>query len=128
MNEWVWIDSAVLLAVHDQQLAEHGGASGVRDVGLFQSAVARPMQIAAYGDPDTFELAAAYCYGIAKNHPFIDGNKRTAFVAMEMFLMLNGFELSANDIECIVTMLSVAAGDTSDGELAAWIRANSKAT
>ena len=77
---WQWIDAAVVLAVHDQQLVEHGGSAGVRDMGLLESALARPEQLAAYGDPDIFDLAATYAHGIARNHPFVDGNKRTAYV------------------------------------------------
>ena len=94
---WVWIEPAVIRAVHEEQLAEHGGGLGTREMGLLESALARPMHLAAYGAPDVAALAAAYGYGIAKNHPFIDGNKRTAFVAVELFLMLNGWELTATD-------------------------------
>lgn len=127
MNDvWIWIDPAVLSAVHDEQLLEHGGAAGVRDPGLFESALARPRNSASYGDPDAAALAAAYGYGIARNHPFIDGNKRTAFVAIELFLALNGLELKAGDADCVLTMLSVAAGTLSEDELAAWIRQHSK--
>lgn len=122
MNEWVWIDSAVLLAVHDEQLAEHGGASGTRDIGLFESAIARPLHLAHYGRPDAADLAAAYGYGIARNHPFIDGNKRTAFVATELLLALNGMELLANDADCVTTMLAVAAGELDEAAFARWLR------
>ncbi len=83
---WIWIDPAVVLAVHDEQLAEHGGMSGIRDMGLLQSGLARPVQLETYGDPDVFDLAAAYAYGIAQNHPFVDGNKRTAYVVSMLFL------------------------------------------
>ncbi len=124
MTRWVWIDAAVLRAVHEEQLAEHGGASGTRDEGLFESALARPENLAAYGAPDIAALAAAYGWGLARNHPFVDGNKRTAFVATELFLMLNGFELTADDASCILTMLTVAAGDMSEDAFAAWIRAH----
>lgn len=123
MNDvWIWIDPAVLSAVHEEQLLEHGGAAGVRDPGLFESALARPRNTAAYGAPDAAALAAAYGYGIARNHPFVDGNKRTAFVAIELFLALNGMELRAVDADCVMTMLSVAAGTLSEDDLAAWIR------
>ena len=126
MNDvWIWIDPAVLSAVHDEQLLEHGGASGVRDPGLFESAMARPRHAASYGDPDAAALAAAYGFGIARNHPFIDGNKRTAFVAIELFLALNGPELQAEDADCVLTMLAVAAGTLSEDDLAAWIRLHS---
>ena len=126
MNDvWIWIDPAVLSAVHDEQLLEHGGAAGVRDAGLFESALARPRHAASYGDPDAAALAAAYGYGIARNHPFIDGNKRTAFVAIELFLDLNGQELRADDAECVMTMLAVASGALSEDALATWIRQHS---
>ena len=119
---WVWIASEVLYAVHDEQLAEHGGLAGLRDANAFESAIARAQQLAHYGTPDVAAMAAAYGFGIARNHPFSDGNKRTAFVAMELFLALNGYELVATDAECILTMLSVAAGDTDDDAFAQSIR------
>jgi death on curing protein len=123
VNEpWVWIEPAVIRAVHEEQLAEHGGAIGTRDVGLLESALARPMQLAAYGEPDVAALAAAYGYGLAKNHPFIDGNKRTAFVAVELFLLLNGWELTSTDADCVLTMLGVAAGTLDEPAFAEWIR------
>lgn len=125
MKPWVWIDRAVLLAVHDEQLAEHGGAAGLRDAGLFDSALARPLNLAVYGEPDAADLAASYAVGLAKNHPFVDGNKRTAFVAMELFLALNGWDLTAGDAECVFTMLAVAAGDMDEAALAEWLRGNS---
>ncbi|KNZ30619.1 MAG: death-on-curing protein [Methylibium sp. NZG] len=123
---WVWIDAAVIRAVHDEQLAEHGGAAGLRDAGMLESAMARPQQLAAYGEPDLAELAAAYGFGLARNHPFVDGNKRSAFVAVELFLELNGHELIANDVDCVMTMLKLAAGELSEPDFAAWVRANSK--
>jgi len=122
MSRWAWLDPAVLRAVHEEQLAEHGGAYGTRDAGLFESALARPESLAAYGAPDAAALAAAYGWGLARNHPFVDGNKRTAFVATELFLMLNGFELAADDAACVLTMLCVASGDMSEDAFAAWIR------
>ena len=115
----------VLYAVHDAQLAEHGGLAGVRDAGLFASALARPQNVAAHGNPDCAELAAEYGHGIARNHLFIDGSKRTAFVAVELFLVLNGFELLADDMSCVLTMLAVAAGELCEASFAGWIRANS---
>ncbi len=127
MNEpWRWLAADVLLAVHEEQLAEHGGAAGVRDLGLFESALARPLNLAAYGDPDAAALAAAYGVGLAKNHPFTDGNKRTAFVAVELFLALNGFDLVADDAACVLTMLAVAAGSLDEPGFAAWLRAHSR--
>jgi death-on-curing protein len=125
--DWVWIDRAVLLAVHDEQLLEHGGAIGTRDIGLFESAIARPRQLAHYETPDAADLAAAYAFGIARNHPFVDGNKRTAFVAAELFLTLNGLELKADDSECVVAMLAVAAGQMDEATFARWLRAHTAA-
>ncbi len=125
LREWVWIDGAVLLAVHGEQLAEHGGAPGTRDIGLFESALARPQQLAHYGQPDAADLAADYGFGIARNHPFVDGNKRTAFVAVELFLALNGFALLADDASCVMTMLAVAAGQMDEVAFARWLRQHS---
>ncbi len=126
MDEWVWLNAAVLSAVHDEQLAEHGGAAGTRDATLLESALARPRHLLAYGEPDAAALAAAYAYGIARNHPFIDGNKRTAFVAMTLFLECNGHDLVADDADCVMTMLAVAAGTLDEGALAAWLRQHSR--
>jgi death-on-curing protein len=122
MKRWVWLHREIILAVHEHQLAEHGGAAGVRDQGLLESALARPENLAAYGKPDIADLAAAYGYGISRNHAFIDGNKRTGFVATELFLELNGHALAADDVDCVVTMLAVASGDITEAEFAAWIR------
>jgi death-on-curing protein len=122
VNHWRWLDRAVLIAAHDEQLAEHGGAAGFRDEGLFDSALARPLNLAAYESPDVAALAASYAVALAKNHPFVDGNKRTAFVAMELFLWLNGHELAASDAECVLSMLNVAAGEWDEPTLAAWLR------
>ncbi len=119
---WVWLHAQVMLAVHEEQLAEHGGGSGVRDQGLFESALSRPLSLLAYGDPDVAALAAAYGFGLARNHPFVDGNKRTAFVAVELFLALNGWDLMASDAECVLTTLALAAGDLSEDEFAHWLR------
>lgn len=126
-REWIWLDSTLIMAIHDEQLAEHGGAGGLRDGGLLESALARPQHLVAYGDPDAAALAAAYGFGIARNHPFIDGNKRSAFVASELFLDLNGFELFASDVDCVLTMLAVAAGEMAEEEFSDWIRRNSRA-
>ena len=120
---WKWVIESVALAIHEAQLAEHGGISGLRDEGLFLSALARPHNVAAYGDHrDAADLAAAYAFGLARNHPFLDGNKRTAFVVMELFLNLNGWTLDADDTECISTMESVAAGGLPEKSLAAWLQ------
>lgn len=122
MNRWLWLSQAVVVAVHDSQLAEHGGGAGVRDQNLLESALARPENLAAYGEPDACDLAAAYGFGISRNHAFIDGNKRTGFVAAEMFLLLNGYDLIVDDARCAITMLAVAAGEITEAEFATWIR------
>ena len=118
----VWISLEVASAAHREQLAEHGGGEGVRDARLLESAMARPRQLAAYGDPDMAALAAAYAYGIARNHPFVDGNKRTAAVVSETFLAINGLVLNASDAELVVAFLALAAGELSEEELADWFR------
>jgi death-on-curing protein len=123
----IWIDPDVLRAVHQEQLVEHGGSAGVRDAGLFESALARARNLSAYGDPDAADLAAAYGHGLARNHPFVDGNKRTAFVACELFLELNGMELIADDAACVLIMLDVAAGNLDEPNFAAWLRKHSRA-
>ncbi len=125
MTAPVWIAEAVVLALHEEHLAEHGGPAGLRDLGLLQSALARPQNLAAYGKPDIAALAASYGYGIVRNHPFIDGNKRTAFTATELFLFLNGWELVADDATCVVTILQLATGQMSEESFADWLRANS---
>jgi death on curing protein len=119
---WVWLNSTVVIAVHEAQLAEHGGGAGVRDQNLLASALSRPQNPAAYGEPDVSDLAAAYGFGISRNHAFIDGNKRTGFVAAVMFLRLNGYNIIADDASKVLTMLAVAAGDILEAEFAAWIR------
>lgn len=126
MRGWLWIDPDILLAAHDEQLVEHGGASGVRDRGLFESALARPQNLAAYGEPDVAALAAAYAYGLAKNHAFVDGNKRTSLIALEYFLELNGFTLMADDAQCVLVILSLASGAFDEDALADWIRKHIK--
>ena len=123
-SAWRWLSSELIHAVHDEQLAEHGGGAGVRDANLLESALARPQQLAHYGEPDAAALAASYGFGIARNHPFIDGNKRTAFVAVELFLALNGTDLIASDADAVVHMLALAAGRLSEADFAQWIRNN----
>lgn len=123
---WTWISRDLLIAMHDEQLAEHGGASGIRDVGLLESALARPLNVAAYSDATVQQLAASLCYGLVKNHPFIDGNKRAGFVALETFMELNGWELFADDAACVVDTLRVAASEMSESDLTAWITSNSR--
>lgn len=111
------------MTVHSEQLAEHGGLPGVRDANGLALATARAQQLAHYGAADAADLAAAYGFGIARNHPLIGGNKRTAFVAVELFLACNGFELTADDADCALTMLGVAAGDITEVDFATWLRA-----
>lgn len=119
---WRWIDRHALLLLHAESLAEHGGGEGLRDEGLFESALARPENLVAYGEPDFASLAASYGIGLAKNHPFIDGNKRAAFLAVGLFLYLNGYRLKATQADATLTMLAVASGDIDEAEFAAWIR------
>jgi death on curing protein len=119
---WRWINRTFAFAAHSQQLAAHGGGQGVRDEGLLDSALARPQNLIAYDNPDAASLAASYAFGIARNHPFVDGNKRTALVVCETFLIDNGFELAANDAELVVLFQALAAGEISEQELAGWFR------
>lgn len=121
-HQWIWVSSDVAMAAHAEQLTAHGGGDGVRDAALLDSALARPQNLAAYGDPDVAALAAAYAYGIARNHPFVDGNKRTALVVSETFLILNGQVCTATDPEAVVAFLALAAGELSEDELAEWFR------
>lgn len=125
MPKWIWISEEVAYAAHHEQLAEHSGGEGVRDAKLLESAMARPINLASYGDPDICELAASYAYGIARNHPFVDGNKRIAAVVSETFLMLNGGQLTASDAELVVAFVALAAGELSEDELADWFRLHS---
>jgi death-on-curing protein len=125
-STWRWVDKAALALLHDESLAEHGGASGMRYEGLFESALARPENLAAYEKPDFAALAAAYGVGLAKNHAFVDGNKRVAFLAAGLFLALNGYRLVADQVDATETMLAVAAGRMSEPDFAEWIRRNSK--
>lgn len=122
----VWLSQELILAIHDEQLAEHGGSSGLRDRGLLDSALARPLNRAGSGEPDITELAAVYALSIAQNHPFVDGNRRTAFVAVELFLRLNGCLFTVGDAEAVVMMLVMAAGELSDDEFTAWVRMHIK--
>jgi death-on-curing protein len=122
---WRWLDRRIVKSVHLRQLQRHGGGFGVRDEGLLESALARPQNLAAYGEPTVFDLAASYAFGIARNHPFVDGNKRTAFVSAVLFLRLNGQEFSADQAEAAVVFLRLAAGGLSEAELAEWLRRNS---
>ncbi|WP_418648525.1 type II toxin-antitoxin system death-on-curing family toxin [Thauera butanivorans] len=121
----VWISRPLALAIHDRQLAEHGGAGGVRDDTLLDSALARPQQLHAYGEPppDLADLAASLAFGLARNHPFVDGNKRTVAVACEVFIELNGGTLEANDLELYPQYLGLADGTIDEAEFARWLRA-----
>lgn len=122
MSSWKWINRQVLLLLHDESLAEHGGASGLRDEGLLDSALARPLNLALYEQPDLASLAASYGFGLAKNHAFVDGNKRVAFLAVGLFLSINGYRLVATQAEATLTMLDVAAGEIDEAAFAHWIR------
>lgn len=124
MSSWVWVGRAALELLHDESLAEHGGAAGLRDEGLLESALARPQNLVAYGQPDLADLAAAYGVGLAKNHPFVDGNKRAAFLAVGLFLALNGQRLAATQADATLTMFSVAAGTLDEAAFAAWLRSH----
>lgn len=117
-----WIAQDIILAVHDRQLAEHGGGSGIRDQGLLESALARPLNRWSYGEDDFATLAACYAFGIARNHPFVDGNKRTAWVAARLFLMVNDATLAFQKADAIRMMLALASGDLPEDELADWFR------
>lgn len=121
---WTWIDPAVVLAIHDQQLAEHGGLAGVRDTALLESALARPAQLAVYGAPDASDLAAAYAFGIARDHPFIDGNKRTAYVVAMLFLRLHGIRINAPGPERVILFEGLGKGEIPQDALAEWLRAH----
>jgi death on curing protein len=123
-QQWRWVSRRLLETLHDESLAMHGGASGLRDEGLLESALARPQQLAHYGEPDFAELAASYAYGLAKNHAFVDGNKRAAFLSLGLFLRLNGYRLNATQVDATLTILALAAGEMEEVQLEAWVRAN----
>ena len=118
---WIWVSSGVVLAIHEAQIAEHGGLLGIRDHGLLESALSRPRMLAEYGRPAVFDLAAAYGFGIARNHPFIDGNKRTAYVTTRLFLELNEHTLTAPPAERVLMFLRLGAGEAGQEELAGWL-------
>lgn len=121
-RDWNWFDKRALMLLHDESLAEHGGLPGLRDEGLLDSALARPLNLAAYGNPDVCELAASYCVELAKNHPFVDGNKRAAFLALGLFLYSNEQRLTATQAEATLAVLAVAASEWDEPTLAAWLR------
>lgn len=122
---WRWVEKEALLLLHDESLAEHGGASGLRDEGLLDSALGRPLHLEAYGKPDFAALAATYGVGIAKNHPFVDGNKRAAFLAVGVFLLSNGYRLRVSHPEATATIWAVAAGAMEEDAFTEWLRRNS---
>ncbi|MEM7557046.1 MAG: type II toxin-antitoxin system death-on-curing family toxin [Cyanobacteria bacterium P01_A01_bin.84] len=121
----LWIEEAVVIAIHRRQLAEHGGSDGIRDRGLLESALFRPKNQLAYGNPTIFDLAAAYGYGIAKNHPFIDGNKRTSYIVTRTFLKLNGYDIQASTIEKYQLWINLANSQINETQLAKWIQEKS---
>jgi len=126
VTEPIWIANLEVLAIHDRQLAEHGGTAGIRDIGLLESAIARPQQLHAYGDPDIFDLAAAYTFGIVQNHPIVDGNKRTGFITGILFVELNDRRFTASEPDATQAVLDLAIGEMSEGEFAAWLRDNTQ--
>lgn len=122
MKRWRWVREDVVYAIHDRQLAEHGGPEGVRDSAALESALARPRNLAAYEQPDAAALAASYAYGLVRNHPFADGNKRTSWVVARVFLVINGYHLEFDPYDAVRTIEAVAAGTLPESELAAWFR------
>jgi death on curing protein len=121
-REWRWVEHAIIHSAHDRLLALHGGAAGVRDQGAIDSALARPQNLAAYGDPDAADLAAAYAFGLVKNHGFVDGNKHTGWLAAELFLVLNGYQFVCDDATLVLSVERLAAGLTTQEQFTAWIR------
>jgi death-on-curing protein len=120
----VWLSLNDVLAIHNEQMAEHGGAIGIRDAGLPESARARPLNRVSYGSPDIAELGALYALGILRNHPFVDGNKRTAYLMLETFLELNGAVFPVSDADAVNAILRLAAGESTDDEFIMWVRTN----
>jgi death-on-curing protein len=124
MKEPIWVLRETVLLLHEQSLAEHGGSSGIRDEGLLDSALGRPLNLFSYGNPALFDLAASYVFGLVKNHPFLDGNKRTGFVTGVLFLALNGYRLTATEADAAVRTLALAAGEMTESAYAAWLETN----
>ena len=122
----IWVDRDTVVLMHNEQLAWHGGAAGIRDEALLESALARPLNRAGYSEPDVAELGATYAIAIARNHPFIDGNKRAGFMAMVLFLSLNGMPLEAPEPEAIVAMIDMASGEMGEDEFTAWVRVHAR--
>ena len=126
MHVWKWLDKQLLITLHDESLSMHGGLSGIRDEGLLDSALNRAPNLALYGESDYADLAAAYGFGLAKKHAFVDGNKRVAFLSVGLFLMLNGWRLSATQVDATLTMQDVAAGEIDEAAFASWVRKNAE--
>jgi death on curing protein len=122
---WSWLLEGIVIAMHGEQVAEHGGRPGIRDAGLLASALARPQNLASYGEPSVFDLAAAYAFGIIRNHPFVDCNKRTGFLAAYVFLYLNGWELMASEAEAVAAVLALAMGEMDEAGFSSWLTSNS---
>ena len=122
MANWRWLDPRLAEALHAEQLAEHGGAAGIRDAGLLTSALSRPQNLASYGNPDVADLAAAHAWGLIRSHPFVDGNKRVALILCETFLVINGYELDADDVSLTMAFVELAAGTMDEATLAKWLR------
>jgi death-on-curing protein len=122
---WRWLREDVVIAMHGEQIAEHGGSPGIRDAGLLSSALARPQNQVAYGKPSVFNLAAAYAFGVIQNHPFVDGNKRTGFLAAYVFLDLNGWELVASEAEAVSAVMALATGEMDEAGFSDWLKDNS---
>jgi death-on-curing protein len=121
---WIWVPTASVRGAHAKSLAAHGGAAGLRDEGLLESALGRAPNLAAYGEPSVFDLGAAYAFGIVRNHPFVDGNKRTAFLTCALFLALSGWRLAASEPEATAVMLALASGEVSEKDFARWLEEN----
>lgn len=121
MTGWIWVDRRIIEAVHERQIAEHGGGSGIRDENLLESAIARPQNL-ALGEPDAADLSASVAFCLARNHPFVDGNKRSAWVAARLFLRLNAVDLNFDKSEATVMMQRLAAGELGENDVAAWFR------
>jgi death-on-curing protein len=126
MNEPVWVLREVVFLAHEQSLARFGGSAGLRDEGLLDSALGKPVNLFAYGQPTIFELAGSYAFGLVKNHPFIDGNKRSGFVVALTFLQINGWRLEASEVDATLRTLALAAGEMTEAAYADWLQANSR--
>ena len=128
MKEPIWIGKSFTLAIHEEMLAGFGGSAGVRDVGLLESALGKPRNLFAYGKPTLVDLAASYAFGVVRNHPFIDGNKRTGFMVAYTFLARNGIEFTASEADAAAAVLAIAAGQMKEAELSSWLAANTRKT